>query len=51
MLYEKAQKILLMDEVVIAPLFFNTQILMNKPWVKGFQFNSMDVVFCENIEV
>ncbi len=50
-LYEKAQKILLMDEVVIAPLFFNTQILMNKPWVKNFQFNSMDLVFCENIEI
>lgn len=50
-MYKKAQKILLEDDVAIAPLFFNTQILLNKPWVKNFEFNSMDVVFCEKMAV
>ncbi|MBI3591069.1 MAG: peptide ABC transporter substrate-binding protein [Candidatus Melainabacteria bacterium] len=50
-LYRHAQKILLEEEIAIAPLFFNTQILLNKPWVKNFEFNSMDLVFCEKISV
>ncbi len=50
-LYKKAQKVLLEDEVAIAPLFFNTQVLLNKPWVKNFEFNAMDLIFCENIIV
>lgn len=50
-LYKKAQKMLLEEDVVIAPLFFNTQILLNKPWVHNFEFNAMDLVFCENIIV
>ena len=50
-LYRRAQEILLMDEVVIAPLLFNTQILLNKPWVKNYKFNSMDLFFFEDIEV
>ena len=50
-LYKKAQKILLEDDVAIAPLFFNTQILLNKPWVKNFEFNSLDLVLCEKIAV
>ena len=51
MLYKKAQKILLEEETVIAPLFFNTQILLNKPWVKNFEFNQMDLIFCDQIGV
>lgn len=51
MLYRKAQKILLVDEVAIAPLFFNSQTLLNKPWVKNFEFNAMDLLFCEKIKV
>ena len=50
-LYKKAQEILLRDEVAIAPLFFNTQVLLKKPWVKNFQFNPMDLIFCEEIIV
>ena len=50
-LYKKAQKILLEEDVAIAPLFFNTQIILNKPWVQNFEFNSLDVVFCEKIAV
>jgi ABC-type transport system substrate-binding protein len=50
-LYRNAQKILLEEEVGIAPLFFNTQIILNKPWIKNFEFNSMDLVFCEKISV
>lgn len=50
-LYKEAQKILLEDEIAIAPLFFNTQIILNKPWVKNFEFNPMDLVFCEEISV
>ena len=51
LLYKKAQKILLVDEIAIAPLFFNTQIVLNKPWVKGFKFNAMDLMFCEEINI
>ena len=50
-LYKQAQKILLEEDVAIAQLFFNTQILLNKPWVKGFKFNAMDLIFCEEIAV
>ena len=51
LMYKKAQKILLEDEIVIAPLFFNTQILLTKPWVKNFEYNPMDLIFCEKIIV
>lgn len=50
-LYKRAQEILLVEDTAIAPLFFNTQIFLNKPWVKNIEFNAMDVVFCEKIEV
>ena len=50
-LYKTAQKILLMEDIAIAPLFFNTQIVLNKPWVKNFEFNSMDLLFCQKISV
>lgn len=50
-LYKQAQKILLEEEVAVSPLFFNTQILLNKPWVKHFKFNAMDLIFCEDIDV
>ena len=50
-LYKKAQQLLLEDEAVIAPLFFNTQVLLNKPWVHNFEFNSMDLVFCEKMSI
>ena len=50
-LYKQAQKILLEDDVVIAPLFFNTQIALSKPWVKNLEFNAMDLFFYENVVV
>ena len=50
-LYRKAQEILLEKEIAIAPLFFNTQVLLKKPWVKNFEFNSMDLLFCEEISL
>lgn len=50
-LYRRAQKLLLVDEVAISPLFFNTQIFLNKPWVKNMEVNAMDLVFCEKMEV
>lgn len=50
-LYKKAQRILLEEKIAIAPLFFNTQVLLNKPWVRNFVFNSMDLIFCENIRI
>lgn len=50
-LYAQAQKLLLEDEAVVAPLFFNTQVLLNKHWVKNFKHNSMDLLFCDEIEV
>ena len=49
--YKKAEKVLLEEEVVLAPLFFNTQVLLTKPWVKNLEFNSMDLIFCEKILV
>ncbi len=50
-LYKKAQKLLLENEAVIAPLYFNTQTILNKPWVKNFEFNPMDLVFYEKIKI
>ncbi|MBI2995546.1 MAG: peptide ABC transporter substrate-binding protein [Candidatus Melainabacteria bacterium] len=50
-LYKEAQRILLEEEVAITPLFFNTQIIMNKPWVENFEFNSMDLIFCEKVSI
>ncbi|MBI1858243.1 MAG: peptide ABC transporter substrate-binding protein [Candidatus Melainabacteria bacterium] len=50
-LYKDAQKLLLEDEAAIAPLFFNTQILLNKPWVKNFKHNPMDLLLCDEISV
>jgi len=50
-LYKQAQKILLEDDVVIAPLFFNTQIALSKPWVKNLEFNAMDLFFYENVVI
>ncbi len=50
-MYKKTQQILLEEEVAIAPLFFNSQILLSKPWVKNIEFNSMDLLFCEEIAV
>lgn len=50
-LYKKAQEILLEEEIAIAPLFFNTQVILNKPWVKNFEYNSMDLLFCEKLGV
>lgn len=50
-LYKKAQRILLEEDVAIAPLFFDSQVLLNKPWVHNVEFNSMDLLFCEKIVV
>jgi oligopeptide transport system substrate-binding protein len=50
-LYQKAQRLLLEKDVAIAPLFFNTQTILNKPWVKDFEFNPMDLVFYESVSV
>ncbi len=50
-LYKEAQKILLEEDVAIAPLIFNTQTIVNKPWVKNFELNPMDLVFYEEVRV
>lgn len=50
-LYKKAQKILLEEDIAIAPLFFDSQVLLNKPWVKNFEFNAMDLLFYEKISI
>ena len=50
-LYKKAQKILLEEDVAIVPLLFNTQVLLNKPWIKNFQFNAMDLVYFDQITI
>lgn len=50
-LYKEAQKILLEEDVAISPIFFNTQLVLNKPWVKNFKTNAMDLLFYDNVEV
>ena len=50
-LYKKAQKLLLEDEIAIAPIFFDTQVLLTKPWVNNFEFNPMDLVFWDKVSV
>lgn len=51
LLYKKAQKILLEEDIAIAPLFFNTQVILNKPWVQNLEYNPMDLLFCERLSI
>lgn len=49
-LYLMAEQILTKDEMAIAPLYINTQILMRKSNIKNLRVNSMDMVFLNKVE-
>ncbi len=48
-LYRKAEKILTTDDMAIAPIFINTQILLKKDNIKGLSVNPMDTVFLDKV--
>lgn len=49
LLYARADKLLCREQAVIAPTFLSTQNLMIKPWVKGMEFNALDIQFFKNV--
>jgi oligopeptide transport system substrate-binding protein len=50
-LYAQADKILCADKAVIAPCFLSTQNTMVKPWVKGLEFNKIDIQFFKHVRI
>ena len=50
-LYLKAQKILLEDEVVIIPLYYEPNLVLVQSRVKGFELNPLDYFYLRNVNV
>jgi oligopeptide transport system substrate-binding protein len=50
-LYAQADKLLCVDQAAIAPLYLATQNIMVKPWVKGMEFNALDIQFYKDVIV
>lgn len=50
-LYAEADAYLSRIEAPIAPLYFATQNLMVKPWVKNMEFNALDVQFFKDVYI
>ena len=50
-LYDEAQRILTEIDVAMIPLFVSTQNLLIKPYVKGFQLNSMELMYLKKISL
>ena len=51
LLYDKAQKILVEDDVPIIPLFNISENLLLKPYIKGIEFNSMEIIYLKKIRI
>ncbi|MBI3607856.1 MAG: peptide ABC transporter substrate-binding protein, partial [Nitrospirae bacterium] len=43
-LYHEAQRLLTEEDVPIIPLFTHVQNVLVKPWVKGLDFNAMEIL-------
>lgn len=50
-LYQKAEKILVEDEVAVLPLYYEPNLVLVKPRVKGFRVNELNYVFLRNVSV
>ena len=50
-LYDRAQRILLEDDAVIAPLYGSNKLILTKPWVKGLSINSLNLIQLESVAV
>jgi oligopeptide transport system substrate-binding protein len=50
-IYDKAQKILTETDAAMIPLFVATQNLLIKPYVKGFEMNSMELMYLKKVSI
>lgn len=49
--YDEAQRLLLMQDTVICPLFTRRKLWLNQPWVEGLSFNSMNDLVIEDVRL
>ena len=49
--YDKAQRILTETDAAMIPLFVATQNLLIKPYVKGFEMNSMELMYLKKVHI
>jgi oligopeptide transport system substrate-binding protein len=49
--YDEAQRLLLMQDTVICPLFTRRKLWLNQPWVEGLSFNSMNDLVFEDVRL
>ena len=49
--YDEAQRILTESDAAMIPLFVATQNLLIKPYVKGFEMNSMELMYLKKIHI
>jgi oligopeptide transport system substrate-binding protein len=49
--YDEAQRILTETDASIIPLFVATQNLLIKPYVKGFEINSMELMYLKKVHI
>ena len=50
-IYDEAQKILTETDAAMIPLFVATQNLLIKPYVKGFEMNSMELMYLKKVSI
>jgi oligopeptide transport system substrate-binding protein len=49
--YDEAQRILTESDAAMIPLFVATQNLLIKPYVKGFEMNSMELMYLKKVHI
>jgi ABC-type oligopeptide transport system substrate-binding subunit len=49
--YDEAQRLLLMQDTVICPLFTRRKLWLNQPWIEGLSFNSMNDLVMEDVRL
>ena len=51
LVYDEAQRILTETDAAMIPLFVATQNLLIKPYVKGFEVNSMELMYLKKVRI
>ncbi|MBT5793544.1 MAG: peptide ABC transporter substrate-binding protein [Deltaproteobacteria bacterium] len=51
LIYDEAQRILTETDAAMIPLFVATQNLLIKPYVKGFEMNSMELMYLKKVHI
>jgi oligopeptide transport system substrate-binding protein len=51
LVYDEAQRILTETDAAMIPLFVATQNLLIKPYVKGFEMNSMELMYLKKVRI